>query len=123
MIFGAVERTIRRVIPSTEIGLILDDVGLAGGGITLATGDQAMFARREAFARVGGFPEIPLMEDVALSKALKTIGPPLCLREAVTTSSRRWEERGTWRTIVLMWRLRYAYWRGADPGTLAERYR
>jgi rSAM/selenodomain-associated transferase 2 len=89
----------------------------------IATGDQAIFVRREWFARAGGFPEIPLMEDVALSKALKRLGPPLCLRDAVTTSSRRWDERGVMRTMVLMWRLRWAYWRGADPTELAARYR
>ncbi|HSU15084.1 TIGR04283 family arsenosugar biosynthesis glycosyltransferase [Longimicrobium sp.] len=89
----------------------------------IATGDQAIFVRRDWFARAGGFPDIPLMEDVALSKALKTLGPPLCLSQPVTTSSRRWEERGVMRTMVLMWRLRWAFWRGADPARLAERYR
>ncbi|HEU0012611.1 MAG TPA: hypothetical protein VFQ45_02970, partial [Longimicrobium sp.] len=89
----------------------------------IATGDQAIFVRREWFARAGGFPEIPLMEDVALSRALRRLGPPLCLRQAVTTSSRRWERRGVARTILLMWRLRLAYALGADPARLAERYR
>ncbi|HYH80283.1 MAG TPA: TIGR04283 family arsenosugar biosynthesis glycosyltransferase [Longimicrobium sp.] len=89
----------------------------------IATGDQAIFASREWFARAGGFPPIPLMEDVALSKALKRLGPPLCLRETVLTSSRRWEERGVWRTMALMWRLRLEFWLGADPARLAERYR
>ena len=89
----------------------------------IATGDQAIFVRREWFARAGGFPDIPLMEDVALSKALKRLGPPLCLRETVLTSSRRWEARGIWRTMALMWRLRLEFWLGADPERLAERYR
>ena len=89
----------------------------------IATGDQAIFVRREWFHAVGGFPEIPLMEDVALSKALKRRGRPLCLRETVTTSSRRWERRGVYRTMALMWRLRLAYWLGADPASLADRYR
>jgi rSAM/selenodomain-associated transferase 2 len=88
----------------------------------IATGDQGIFVRREWFARAGGFPGIPLMEDVALSKVLKRLGPPLCLRETVTTSSRRWEERGVWRTMALMWRLRLEFWLGADPARLAERY-
>ncbi len=88
----------------------------------VATGDQAMFARREAFERVGGFPEIPLMEDVALSKRLRALSRPLCLRERVLTSGRRWERGGTLRTIVLMWRLRLAYALGADPHRLARRY-
>ncbi len=89
----------------------------------IATGDQAIFARREWFQRAGGFPELPLMEDVAITRALKRFGPPLCLRACVTTSSRRWEDRGVARTILLMWRLRWAYFRGADPAELARRYR
>jgi len=88
----------------------------------IATGDQAIFVRREWFQRVGGFPDLPLMEDVAITRALKRLGPPLCLRACVTTSSRRWEERGVARTILLMWRLRWAYFRGADPAELARRY-
>lgn len=89
----------------------------------IATGDQAIFIRRDWFTRAGKFPEIPLMEDVALSRTLRRMGPPLCLRDRVLTSSRRWEERGVLRTIVLMWRLRLAYALGADPARLAERYR
>lgn len=89
----------------------------------IATGDQAIFVRRDGFRRAGGFPQIPLMEDVALSRALRRAGPPLCLRERVLTSSRRWEERGVLRTILLMWRLRAEYALGADPARLAARYR
>jgi rSAM/selenodomain-associated transferase 2 len=88
----------------------------------VATGDQAIFVRRDAFERAGGFPEIPLMEDVALSKRLRAISRPLCLRERVLTSGRRWERGGTLRTIALMWRLRLAYALGADPHRLARRY-
>jgi len=89
----------------------------------IATGDQAMFVTRRAFEAVGGFPELPLMEDVEMSKRLKAISPPLCLRERVTTSGRRWESRGVWRTIFLMWRTRWRYWRGADVRELARTYR
>ena len=88
----------------------------------IATGDQAIFVRRPAFEAIGGYPEIPLMEDVALSKALKRRSRPACLRERVVTSGRRWERRGALRTIVLMWRLRLAYALGADPHRLARRY-
>lgn len=88
----------------------------------VATGDQAIFVKRAAFVAEGGFPPIPLMEDVALSKALKRRGPPVCLRERVVTSGRRWERHGTLRTILLMWRLRLEYALGADPGRLARRY-
>jgi len=86
----------------------------------IATGDQAMFVRRAVFP---GFPEIPLMEDVALSKVLKQRGRPTCLHEKVTTSGRRWDERGVLRTILLMWRLRLLYFLGARPEDLARRYR
>jgi rSAM/selenodomain-associated transferase 2 len=89
----------------------------------IATGDQAIFVKRDAFQAVGGFPEIPLMEDIALSKRLKRLTRPLCLRERATTSGRRWETRGVFRTILLMWRLRLAYFFGADPAALAGRYR
>jgi hypothetical protein len=88
----------------------------------IATGDQAIFVRRTAFAAVGGFPGIPLMEDIALGKALKRRGRPLCLRERVCTSGRRWDENGVLSTILLMWRLRLAFFLGADPKKLARRY-
>ena len=88
----------------------------------IATGDQAMFVRREAFARAGGFPALALMEDVALSKRLKRISAPLCLRDRVVTSGRRWESRGVVRTIVLMWRLRLGYFFGASPERLHKLY-
>ncbi|HEX2093398.1 MAG TPA: TIGR04283 family arsenosugar biosynthesis glycosyltransferase [Longimicrobiaceae bacterium] len=89
----------------------------------VATGDQGIFVRREWFEAAGGFPEIPLMEDVALSCALLRRGRPLCLRETVLTSSRRWEAQGILRTTLLMWRLRLAYSLGADPRRLAREYR
>ncbi len=85
----------------------------------IATGDQAIFVGRAEFA---GFPEIALMEDVALSKAMKRRSPPACLRARVRTSGRRWERRGVLRTVVLMWRLRLAYFLGAAPDELARRY-
>ena len=88
----------------------------------IATGDQAMFVRHDLFRSVGGFPDIPLMEDIALSRLLKRHGPPACLSDRVVTSARRWEQHGTWRTILLMWRLRAAYFLGADPARLALRY-
>ena len=88
----------------------------------IATGDQAMFVARDAFARAGRFPEIALMEDITLARNLKRISRPLCLSARVTTSGRRWETRGVLRTILLMWRLRLAYFLGAKPEDLARRY-
>lgn len=88
----------------------------------IATGDQAMFVRRDLFERVGGFPAIPLMEDVAFSRAAKRVGGPLCLSPRAITSGRRWEQRGVMRTILLMWRLRLAYSLGAAPARLAHLY-
>lgn len=89
----------------------------------IATGDQALFMTRRAFDAVQGFPEQPLMEDIEISRRLKRLGPPACLREKVVTSGRRWDERGAARTIVLMWRLRWAYWRGTPAAQLARLYR
>jgi len=89
---------------------------------SIATGDQAIFVRREAFERVDGYPELPLMEDIALSKRLKRLALPACLREPVITSGRRWQKHGVLRTILLMWRLRASYFLGADPQQLAIRY-
>jgi rSAM/selenodomain-associated transferase 2 len=88
----------------------------------IATGDQAMFVTREAFNAAGEFPEIALMEDITLARRLKRVSPPLCLRARVRTSGRRWESRGVLRTILLMWRLRLAYFLGAKPEELARRY-
>ena len=89
----------------------------------IATGDQAIFVRREVFIAVGGFPDQPLMEDIALSRRLKRLGPTACLWQRVLTSGRRWESQGPWRTILLMWRLRFDYWRGVPAESLAVRYR
>jgi rSAM/selenodomain-associated transferase 2 len=88
----------------------------------IATGDQGMFVTRELFERVGGFPDIPLMEDIELSKRLRALRRPLCLRQQVLTSSRRWEEQGIVRTIGLMWALRLAYFLGVPAERLALRY-
>lgn len=85
----------------------------------IATGDQAIFVRRDAFP---GFQEIALMEDVAFSKSMKRRSPPACLRARVATSGRRWDQRGALRTMLLMWRLRFAYFLGAAPDELARRY-
>ena len=89
----------------------------------IATGDQAIFVDAAAFRAVGGFPNLLLMEDIALSKRLKQSGRPACLRATVVTSARRWERFGVWRTVWLMWRLRAAYAFGADPARLARAYR
>ena len=83
----------------------------------IATGDQAIFVRREVF---GGFPEIPLMEDIAFSAAMKE--RPACLRDKVVTSGRRWERGGVLRTVLLMWRLRFLYALGVPPTRLARDY-
>jgi len=88
----------------------------------IATGDQAMFVTRDAFAMAGGFPDLPLMEDIALSRRLKRLTAPLCLASPAVTSGRRWEKHGVIRTILLMWRLRLAFFFGAEPAQLARTY-
>jgi rSAM/selenodomain-associated transferase 2 len=108
--------------PSPLLTIVAGAINLRSRLTGIATGDQAMFVTRAAFQNVGGFPDIALMEDVALSRALKHVSAPLCLTAHVTTSGRRWEKNGIWRTILLMWRLRLAYVLGAEPATLARRY-
>jgi len=88
----------------------------------IATGDQGLFVTRSLFEAAGHFPDIALMEDIALSRQLKIYGAPLCIAHRLTTSGRRWEKHGVWRTMLLMWRLRLAYWLGADPDKLVLRY-
>lgn len=86
----------------------------------IATGDQAIFVTKSAFGQ--GFPDLPLMEDIAMTKHLKRIGPPLCIGTPVVTSGRRWEKHGVIRTVLLMWWLRFAYFLGASPVWLARSY-
>lgn len=91
------------------------------GGI--ATGDQALFVRRDVFEHLKGYPDQPLMEDVELCKRLLRFSRPACITRCVETSGRRWETAGVWRTILLMWWLRWAYWRGVSAIELAKTYR
>ncbi|MDX8408191.1 MAG: TIGR04283 family arsenosugar biosynthesis glycosyltransferase [Mariprofundaceae bacterium] len=89
----------------------------------ISTGDQAMFVRRDVFEQMGGFADIPLMEDIEFSRRLKCRGRIACLRKPVVTSSRRWEKHGILKTIWLMWKLRFLYWRGIPADKLAGMYR
>ena len=89
----------------------------------IATGDQGLFMTRAAYDAVGGFADQPIMEDIETSQRLCQLSWPICLPQKVTTSGRRWETRGVWRTIMLMWSLRWRYWRGESPASLAKDYR
>ncbi len=88
----------------------------------ICTGDQGIFVRAASFRACGGFPPLALMEDLAISKALAAYGRPAALPGPIVASGRRWESRGALRTILLMWRLRLAYFLGADPRKLAAIY-
>jgi rSAM/selenodomain-associated transferase 2 len=88
----------------------------------LATGDQALFVRRPIFEQMGGFADMPLMEDIEFSRRLKRAGAIATLTATVTTSFRRWEQQGLLRTILLMWALRFLYWVGVSPHTLSRWY-
>jgi len=90
--------------------------------MSIATGDQAIFIKKSIFEQIGGYPDQPLMEDIELCKRLKKIARPACLKSKVTSSARRWQQHGTWRTIFLMWQLRFDYWRGVSPSVLKQRY-
>lgn len=115
------------------------DVRLSGSGLALrvigaminlrsrlsgiASGDQGIFVSRQRFEALGGYAPIPLMEDLQLCRRLRALARPRCLRPPLSTSSRRWEQHGIWRTVVLMWCLRLAYYCGASPEKLARQYR
>ena len=88
----------------------------------IATGDQCLFFDRQVFEKIGGFPEIPLMEDIAISKIIKKYHKPACLYDKVTTSSRRWEEQGVIFVIIKMWYLRFFYFLGVSPDNLVRKY-
>ena len=88
----------------------------------IATGDQGIFVRRSLSEKAGGVPLLPLMEDVAFSRALKKHGRPACIRQKLLTSARRWKKHGIARTILTMWGLRLAYFIGISPHHLAKYY-
>jgi rSAM/selenodomain-associated transferase 2 len=88
----------------------------------IATGDQAIFASIESLDIIGDYPQIPLMEDILFSKRLRDLGWPACVSQKVITSSRRWEDRGIVRTVLLMWRLRLLFFLGVPPEKLAQKY-
>jgi len=89
----------------------------------VATGDQGIFVKKEKFELVEGYSEIPLMEDIELSKKLKTLSQPVCIKEKIITSSRRWEQKGILSTVFLMWQLRFLYWLGVSAKKLAALYK
>lgn len=89
---------------------------------SVATGDQGIFVSRELFERVGGYPDLPLMEDVQLSKNLRKHSHPACLKQLLVTSSRRWEQSGIIRTVLLMWLLRFGYFIGVPASVLHKAY-
>ena len=108
---------------STVLPLVAALMNLRSRLTGIATGDQAIFVGTALFRRLGGYAELPLMEDIELSRRLRAVGPPACLRQRVLTSGRRWEAFGVWRTIFLMWRLRWQYWRGTPAEVLARAWR
>jgi len=89
----------------------------------IATGDQGIFVKKQTFESVGCYSELPLMEDVELSKKLKKKSRPACIKGALITSSRRWEQKGILATVLLMWRLRFLYWLGVNADKLASQYK
>ena len=89
----------------------------------IVTGDQGIFVKKHVFNAVNGYPNIPLMEDIEISKKLKLISRPICIKEILTTSSRRWEEKGILSTVLLMWKFRLYYWLGVSADKLAAQYK
>jgi len=97
-------------------------INLRSGASKVAGGDQGLFFNRDFFESIGGYPLIPLMEDVAISKLARSLAAPVRLKSFVTSSSRRWQQKGIVKTIVIMWLLRFAFWLGVDPARLHKIY-
>ena len=108
--------------PGLAFRLIGSMINLRSRLTGVASGDQGIFVMRTTFEALGGYAQIPLMEDLDLCRRLKRLSRPECLRPPLSTSSRRWERGGVWRTVLLMWRLRLAYYCGASPERLARQY-
>ena len=108
--------------PTFPYRLIAAAMNLRARWSAVCTGDQALFVEARLFHRLGGFPSIPLMEDVAISKLLRRSGRPVCIRTAALTSARRWEQQGLLKTMVLMWWLRLQYFLGVSPLVLVKKY-
>tara|TARA_R100001039_G_C1803332_1_gene79040 strand:+ start:123 stop:872 length:750 start_codon:yes stop_codon:yes gene_type:complete len=102
--------------------VIAGAINLRSRVTAVATGDQAIFVRRAVFEQIGGYADVPLMEDVMISKTLRSMSRPVCLRSPVLSSSRRWQQHGILTTIWLMWRLRLAFFLGASPVALHAQY-
>ncbi|HLK06752.1 MAG TPA: TIGR04283 family arsenosugar biosynthesis glycosyltransferase [Candidatus Angelobacter sp.] len=88
-----------------------------------ATGDQGIFVRKSVFDSIGGAPEWPLFEDVELVRRIKQAGKFRVLRTPVTVSGRRYIEHGVFRTALLIYSLRFAYWLGVPPQRLKNWFR
>ncbi len=108
--------------PDCRLKLIANMMNLRSRMTGLATGDQGIFVCAPLFALTGGFPQQPLMEDVEISRRLRRVVAPVCLRETIVVDSRRWRQRGIWRTMLQMWWLRLRYFLGADPVVLHREY-
>lgn len=113
---------VRLDAPGPAFRIIETTMNLRSRWTGIATGDQGIFVARRLFDSVGGYTELPLMEDIALSRALRDRTPPICLRQRLHASARRWLDNGVWRTVWLMWQLRLAFFLGADPADLHRRY-
>jgi rSAM/selenodomain-associated transferase 2 len=114
---------VRIIGRSATLGVIARMMNWRSRLTGIATGDQAIFVIRAAWQQLGGYAELPLMEDVEFSRRARRLSRPACIATPVQTAGRRWDEDGVLRTVLLMWRLRAAYWLGADPAALARRYR
>ncbi len=108
---------------SPWLGVVARLMNLRSQWSGICTGDQAIFVERVLFETLGGYGDLPLMEDIDFSRRARRIAWPCALQPAAITSGRRWEQRGVWRTILQMWSLRWRYYRGVDPAVLARDYR
>jgi rSAM/selenodomain-associated transferase 2 len=88
----------------------------------VAGGDQGLYFERQFFESLNAYPQIPLMEDIAICKKARRLARPFVVDSAISSSGRRWQDRGIVKTVLLMWSLRLAYWFGVNPRRLHKIY-
>jgi rSAM/selenodomain-associated transferase 2 len=88
----------------------------------VAGGDQGLYFERHFFESLNAYPQIPLMEDIAICKTARRLAKPFVSVATISSSGRRWQDQGVVKTVLLMWALRLGYWLGVDPRRLHKIY-
>ena len=109
--------------PSARLRLIEKAATWRSRYLQMPYGDQAIFLRKDLFREMGGFPDLPIMEDFQLIRRLQGEGRIVIAPAAVVTSARRWKKLGALRTTLLNQLMILGFYLGLEPARLARWYR